>query len=353
MIIKDELELTQLIKKEYSILVENENNIEKKDYDNDILLAIQNYIYNNPNNINVIKLKKYLAECYYSFFDNDKLNNAFNISDDYYYQKKQEIFRYLPFNLNNTDYPEFFYRILSYTSDKYGTISNNFYPTLFEFFKEQNITMKNIYLENNIMNFINNNKMLMYSPSDYYGYGKTISEEEYWYNVFLNKLYKKKIVPNINQSYEDALKEYENKLIGNIGEFYINNLLNNKLVNPYLSNIDFVAKELGNGFGYDIYFQYVNKDFIKEYLIEVKTTFSKNMNNDSFNLTENESNIMKEAMIKNTEYRVYRVYKDNNGYNHHRLMFNKEGNFVEIDNKDIIYRFDHINDKNQKVFVRK
>ena len=77
------------------------------------------------------------------------------------------------------------------------------------------------------------------------------------------------------------------------------------------------------------------------------------MNNDSFNLTENESNIMKEAMIKNTEYRVYRVYKDNNGYNHHRLMFNKEGNFVEIDNKDIIYRFDHINDKNQKVFVRK
>ncbi len=213
--------------------------------------------------------------------------------------------------------------------------------------------MKNIYLENDIMNFINNNKIIMYSTKDYYGYGKTINEEEYWYNVFLDKLYKKKIVPNNNQSYEDALKEYENKLIGNIGEFYINNLLNNKLVNPYLSNIDFVSKELGNGFGYDIYFQYINRDFIKEYLIEVKTTFSKNMNNDSFNLTENEFNIMNEAMNRDKEYRVYRVYKDNNSYNHHKLIFDKKDSFIDIDNNDIIYTFDYIDDKNNKVFIRK
>ena len=77
-----------------------------------------------------------------------------------YYQKKQEIFRYLPFNLNNINHPKFFYKILPFESEKYGTISNNFYPTLFEFFKKQNITMKNIYLENDIMNFINNNQNL-------------------------------------------------------------------------------------------------------------------------------------------------------------------------------------------------
>lgn len=353
MIIKDDLELTQLIRKEYNILVENENSMEKKNFDNEVLLAIQKYFNDYPNNTTVIKLKRYLAECYYSFFDNDNLNNAFNISDDYYYQKKQEIFRCLPFNLNNKDYPQFFYRILNYTSDKYGTINNKFYPTLFEFFKKQNITMKNIYLENDIMNFINNNKIIMYATKDYYGYGKTINEEEYWYNVFLDKLYKKKIVPNNNQSYEDALKEYENKLIGNIGEFYINNILNNKLVNPYLSNIDFVSKELGNGFGYDIYFQYINRDFIKEYLIEVKTTFSKNMNNDSFNLTENEFNIMNEAMNIDKEYRVYRVYKDNNSYNHHKLIFDMKDSFKDVDNKNIIYKLDHIDDNNNKVFTRK
>ena len=353
MIIKDDLELTQLIRKEYNILVENENSIEKKNFDNEVLLAIQKYFNDYPNNTTVIKLKRYLAECYYSFFDNDNLNNAFNISDDYYYQKKQEIFRCLPFNLNNKDYPQFFYRILNYTSDKYGTINNKFYPTLFEFFKEQNISMKNIFLENDIINFINNNKIIMYATKDYYGYGKTINEEEYWYNVFLDRLYKKKIVPDFDQSYEDALREYENKLIGNIGEFYINNLLNNKLVNPYLSNIDFVSKELGNGFGYDIYFQYINRDFIKEYLIEVKTTFSKNMNNDSFNLTENEFNIMNEAMNRDKEYRVYRVYKDNNSYNHHKLIFDKKDSFIDIDNNDIIYTFDYIDDKNNKVFTRK
>ena len=353
MIIKDDLELTQLIRKEYNILVENENSIEKKNFDNEVLLAIQKYFNDYPNNTTVIKLKRYLAECYYSFFDNDNLNNAFNISDDYYYQKKQEIFRCLPFNLNNKDYPQFFYRILNYTSDKYGTINNKFYPTLFEFFKEQNISMKNIFLENDIINFINNNKIIMYATKDYYGYGKTINEEEYWYNVFLDRLYKKKIVPDFDQSYEDALREYENKLIGNIGEFYINNLLNNKLVNPYLSNIDFVSKELGNGFGYDIYFQYINRDFIKEYLIEVKTTFSKNMNNDSFNLTENEFNIMNEAMNRDKEYRVYRVYKDNNSYNHHKLIFDKKDSFIDIDNNDIIYTFDYIDDKNNKVFIRK
>lgn len=347
MIISDEREFNNIINRVcYKFANTNK-------YDNDELLAIKHYIIKNPNSPSVIKFLKDIADYYYSFFDNKNLNNALNISNDYYYQKKQEIFRYLPFNLNNINHPEFFYKIFPFESEKYGTISNNFYPTLFEFLREQHIHVKNINLKSEILEFVKSNKAIMNAPKDYYGYGKTINEEEYWYNVFLDKLYKKKIVPNNNQSYEDALKEYENKLIGNIGEFYINNLLNNKLVNPYLSNIDFVSKELGNGFGYDIYFQYINRDFIKEYLIEVKTTFSKNMNNDSFNLTENEFNIMNEAMNRDKEYRVYRVYKDNNSYNHHKLIFDKKDSFIDIDNNDIIYTFDYIDDKNNKVFIRK
>lgn len=198
MIIQDEQEFNNIINKVCYKFVNS--NI----YDNEELLAIKHYIVKYPNSPSVIKFIKNIADYYYSFFDNNNLNKALNISNDYYYQKKQEIFRYLPFNLNNINHPEFFYKIFPFESEKYGTISNNFYPTLFEFLREQHIHVKNINLKSGILEFIKNNRIIMTATKDYYAYGKTISEEEYWYNVFLDKLYKKKIVPNNNQSYENA-----------------------------------------------------------------------------------------------------------------------------------------------------
>ena len=80
-------------------------------------------------------------------------------------------------------------------------------------------------------------------------------------------------------------------------------------------NTIFTAKEIGNGFGYDIYYQSLVNGQIIENLIEVKTTTKNDNQNlredDSFILTENEYNVMLEAKENNANYLIARVLFDN------------------------------------------
>ena len=100
-----------------------------------------------------------------------------------------------------------------------------------------------------------------------------------------------------------ALGQYRKILKGNIGEWVMMDVLNgaNALV--------FVANELGNMYGYDIYY-YDLTDY-KEKLIEAKATdyYTEDGYNDSFNIGITEVNKMQETLNDNTvDFVIKRVF---------------------------------------------
>lgn len=289
-----------------------------------------------------------MAYYYYKFFCNDALYNAFNINDNYVYYKKQEIYKNLPFAFSYEWYPQYFYQTTTNPENLYRTIANNFYKAIFNFFREQNVQPLNNDLEMLLNTFVSKNKLILTGTRDFYS--DNIQKEEIWYYESFKGHYREKIVADYD-------KKYRNKLIGNIGEMYINNQLKyDAYYYKYLYDLNFVAKDLGNGFGYDIYFKHYMDNLFKEFLIEVKTTFNHDPKDkdDCFTITKNEYNTFL-ATLDNiyAEYRVYRVFKKDNEYIHHRFRPIDEKTLVEVNNNDFTYQFHHIDDKNNKVFVRK
>lgn len=97
-------------------------------------------------------------------------------------------------------------------------------------------------------------------------------------------------------------REFINKRIGNIGEYYAYEEI--KRIIPQSTVKYFVAKDFKNGYGYDLYFY--DPVSGKEFLIEVKTTASYN-EEDSFSLSENEFNLLNSHESYNAQYIICRV----------------------------------------------
>ena len=79
----------------------------------DLLQSLKKYLTSNPTNEDVIAYRKQLATLFQTHFLQDKIYQKFNLSDYYKYQKIQEIYKVLPFNLEHTVYPDYLYHILT------------------------------------------------------------------------------------------------------------------------------------------------------------------------------------------------------------------------------------------------
>ena len=100
------------------------------------------------------------------------------------------------------------------------------------------------------------------------------------------------------------------------------------LIKP-CSNPIFTSRDLGDGFGYDMYYQYPNNNQIIENLVEVKTT-TNTSGNDYFTLSPNEYNILLQTINEHTvDYYICRVF-----FNPDKMDFNYC--FLKLENNLLI-----------------
>lgn len=132
------------------------------------------------------------------------------------------------------------------------------------------------------------------------------------------------------ENYEEQLYRIQNKAIGNIGEIILYDLLKIK------DNCYFVARDINDFFGFDIY--YTEND--KEFLIEVKTT-TYNREKDYFNISENEYQQMLDCLNKdNVKYIIARVFLDTdlNLVSINKLTLIDEETLEDMNNPNIHYK---------------
>ena len=128
------------------------------------------------------------------------------------------------------------------------------------------------------------------------------------------------------------------------------------IIRSFLNN-SFTARDMGNGFGYDMYHQGVLNNYLHEYLIEVKTTANLN-DNDYFKLSNNEFNKMVDCSnLIFSHYYISRMFFDSvhnviSKYN--VLEFNKSnGTLCWYDNSDVVmYELKNNDLDNEHKFVR-
>lgn len=224
--------------------------------------ALKSFIFTYPNHEISLKVKTWFVNTYQPLFLTNELQNSFNISDDYKYLREQKIFYTSPFTSQKTkQYPEYFYHLINHCSLHYGGIPN-IYNGMDAFFTEQNQNFLPLGLIDKLNDYWEKHDAIRKAFSPYaQPYGKYIEELE---------------------KYE---KNMDNEALGRLGEydFY-------ERIKPLPSPI-FTAKDLGNGFGYDIYYFVQNQ----EHLIEVKTTAKKD-GTDFIRLTKNEFNVMQQTL---------------------------------------------------------
>lgn len=313
---------------------------------------VKDYIFDVPNDSDVILFKKVLVNLYVKPFQNPNLINALNLSDNLPYFKKQEIFKNLPFIHTLENYRFYLSKLFTLPSECLGGV-DTFYKTIFWFIKSvDNCLLSNEFI-NTINNFVLTNKSIFHISKDHYD---NYSTELQRYKKVLNGNFNTDDYKNfeIAQRAQEMLQDYQvqlrykNKKLGTIGELAVFEFLKNA------TNACFVAKDLGNGFGYDMYFQIQAVDTI-ECLVEVKTTKSMS-NNDYFYLSENEYNTMLNTLNnKNTKYIICRVNINNNSNLEYYLLDFVDSNTLRSTN----YDQDHVeyylepNDNNTYCFVKK
>lgn len=260
------------------------------------LKAFKDYLLNNENNQLVKEYKQYLALYFQSFFTDSQLFPLFNLQTSRKYYKIQEISKQMPFHLNNIEHPNYLYHILDLESKLYGTIANNTYPACFHLFDSQNVSKISDIQQKQILDFVKEHQSILTSGRDRY---LDIRSEIANYNDATHHIYHETFYPTQDNPYEKCVYDYINKILGKIGELFIVNG-----VMKQHSNLIHVAKELGNGHGYDIY-DYIN---CIEKLIEVKTT-AYSRTKDYFFITDNELKVMAETMLNPlADYYIYRVF---------------------------------------------
>lgn len=286
---------------------------------------VKDYIFDNPYDSDVIFFKQTLASFYIEPFKNLNLINALNLSDKFPYFKKQEIFKNLPFIHTLENYHFYLSFLFTLPSECLGGV-DSFYKTIFWFIKSfDNCLLSNDFI-NTINNFVSENKSIFHISKDHYD---DYSTELQRYKKVLSGNFNTDDYKNfeITQRSQEMLQDYQvqsrykNKKLGTIGELAVFEFLKNA------TNVCFVAKELGNGFGYDIYFEgYIDQK--TECLVEVKTTANAS-DDDYFSLSENEYNTMLNTLnANNAKYLICRV----NAHDINKMTFS----VFEAVNKNIL-----------------
>ena len=240
------------------------------------------YIANNANDSEVIQFKKWFASYLMQVFRRNDFINSLSFNPNLVYGKYQEMFKTFPIRSIDDSCIRFFNLLINYYSQFYGTLVNNIKGILWFLNVEGVCPFPNEQM-NTITQFIDNNKAVF--KGGRYAYSSLEDEIKYYNdNGFLFAGYNNDFNSYIqtvssycgfNSSYNnDVISSYKNRKLGNIGEVYFYKVIQNWL------NTCFTARDLGDGFGFDMYHQSVLNNYLHEYLIEVKTTA--NLNGDDF-----------------------------------------------------------------------
>ena len=272
---------------------------------NNTVFRLKEHMENNPNDTVSIAIKTWFFNIIKREFLNSDLENAFNMSDNLPYYKTIEIYKNLPFIENYWNIKDFYYNL--FINRKTKTLPKHLYITCSNICDKYfpNEIPKEVF--ERIQRFCNENKTIMAN------------------------------VPNITE--KSKIKSNQNE-IGIIGENYIHDLYNSYGGKVLHTN--------NNGFGFDLL--YINPEYTKEYLIEVKSTIRKLEKDTYFHLSDNENNVLLNSFnLPNSQYLIERVYinKDNNCTNI-AFHYDTETDSFFSDN-DIRYT---IYNKNKKVYKK-
>lgn len=281
-------------------------------FDRDKLFRINRYIKDNENSQTVKNFIEALLRLYTKAFKDQKLKKAFTITDNLPFLKQMEIFRNLP-HFKYSCYQSCIGEIIEMPSDVFWNMYKS-YPWALKKYKPDEGYDKDFmdYIQK-MIDFMDNNYSLVHGGiSDYHSV-----EEEI-------------------KIYENALRNYDDnqrfKSMGNLGELYIMEYLEFIHLKPCL-----VAREIKDGFGYDIYL--VDKDN-NEILIEVKTTMYER-SEDSFEISENEYRVLKSTLDNpKAKYFIFRFKLDDLRHGNFRaLMTVDENTLVDYQNPNHQYKF--------------
>ena len=315
-----------------------------KDYN--MLCGIKSYMHAHPNNVDVIAARKSLAQCLCNVYESKDLLDSIN--EPHKYLRALKIFTNDP-------------RV------KHQALIDLFSITIF--------IPEGSYMENNISWFIEDTGLKVPStlnylrnfrdenryPSKDNTYG-TLEQEIIRYTNMKNNIVaddyeefvkdKKLTSESYNKYYEgNPYFDYLHKKLGNIGELHLEKELRKSSFNALL-----VARDLGNGLGYDIYTQTTNIENpkeITEVLIEVKSTSV--LDSDTFSITDGELKVMKDTIGDNKASYIVALSRIDVTKNIYNITFFKaigENTFTCMDNNEE-YIFSHTDRYGNHVFENK
>lgn len=311
------------IERDFDSFIKLTNGHKIEDY-RGVLSRLKEHVYLYPED-NISKyINNWLLYNIQDEFLKPSFKESFNMSDDLKYTKIATIYQNLPCLTNNSEYQQYFYNILTNPSEYYGTYKN-FINGCKYFFDQMNNNMISNELFSQIRRFISDNQVIFNSGWQTY---ETLEEE---YNNLkmicrnvepeeftkLKYYYETKLrFEQEYYTYDDVVNRYKSEKIGKSGEIYSYEELSK--LNP---KTVFIARDCGDGFGYDILFP---TEFV-EYLIEVKSSLT--TSKDTFVLSPNENNTLLDTLNRDKSfYIIDRVYIDliNNTIIRKPLEYNKE-----------------------------
>ena len=331
-------------------IMNNNQNIDVNLYKN-----FKIYISNNPDDDKVKFFKNWFADYLMQVFMKKDFINSLSFNPNLVYGKFQEMFRTLPIHSVNDCCIQFFNLLIDYPSQFYGTLANNIKGILWFCNDEKVCSFTNEQIKI-ITQFIDSNKAGFKGCRYVYS---SLEDEIKYYNdngIFLDDskndfnsyIQNTSTYCGFNSGYlDDMISGYKNRKLGNIGEVYFYKVIQNLL------NACFTARDLGDGFGFDMYHQNVLNNYLHEYLIEVKTTANLS-GDDFFMVSPNEFEKMKSCIyLPFSHYYISRIFfnSTNNTIIYNTLAFDESnGTLCWYDKKnEVMYE---LQDNNEYKFVR-
>jgi len=256
-------------------------------------------------------IKNLFIEKFNKGFGNEYLKSALNINDNYKYYKTIEIYKNAPFASSNSNMMNYFYDTIQHDSDYFGAY--------YKFVKGAEWFLKSegkCEVDDEVFDLLSKN-----AKDNTWIYGPSKTEYDS-YEVELKRLrdMSNGIKPNDYRSIKegleydyrqrginhwdenDIIRDYKAIKTGIVGEYDAS-----KYILPLTG--DFISKEYGNGFGFDMFYYGMGNDGInKELLIEVKFTLNKS---DAFILSDNEYEVLLDTINRpNTHYLIARIFVD-------------------------------------------
>lgn len=324
------------------VLVDIANDGDYSKIANKIFPKMTLYIQNNLDKESVQWFRYNLLQMYTKAFYSQNIFDALGIDEKYEYWKKMQIYINLPYTVHPC-WPFYLSDIFEFPKD-----------LPYDHYERFRYLVKNYYLPGfadhphmqAIIDFTKDNETTMKGFKDEY---YSLEREKELYRTALLGINFKELEEFHSKvqkgSFEQVLGWFKNRRIGNIGELSIFNELSLNY-SPVL-----VAKDIKDGFGYDIY--YYDPTFQKENLVEVKTTTKPFSDEDYFYSSENELKVMRECLGKeNANYIIYRVYLDSSLNASYCILVPVDSEtFIDYNNPDVLYKIRRL--ENGKIIFEK